>query len=63
MLTRQDLNIALTANEDFHRTLHRQVITVSQALEREEYEEHMDRYDQEFMDSMRQGDNFEDSNV
>lgn len=62
MLTRQDLNIALTANEDFHRTLHRQVITVSQAMEREEYENHMDKMEADKKwHMMHQGNNFEPS--
>ena len=42
MLTRKELNIALTANEAHVPRLHREVITVSQAMEREEYEQHMD---------------------
>lgn len=60
MLTRNDLNIALTANESHHQKLHREVLTVGQAMEREEYEQHMDAMESdEKWHTMHQGDNQE----
>lgn len=54
------------------RNLFREIITVDDAVESQEYEKFKDDFEEdviyeerkaEFLDTMRQGDNYEDSNV
>ena len=67
MYSQESIDRACTANNVIHWDMSRQIMTVEDAIESQGYEDFKDKHhaeeEKKFMDTMRQGDNYEDSNV
>lgn len=70
--SKETIDRACTANRVLYWDLSRHTVRVDDAIESQEYEKFKDDFEEdviyeerkaEFLDTMRQGDNYEDSNV
>lgn len=67
LYSQETIDRACTANRVMYWDLSRHTVKVGEAIESQEYEDFKDKHhaeeEKKFMDSMRQNDNYEDSNV